>query len=392
MVRFQRSISKVRSPIHQQDVNRHAAFHRRGAIAVLAAILMVVFLAFTALSIDIGYIVLTRTELQNAADSGALAGVAKLALGETAARAEAKTFGQLNSVAKQSVAVADTDVDIGNWNTSTLTFTSGVTPKNALQVTARRDPTNSRGELTLFFAPAFGTEKVSLRGVAVAAMSSVGAADVVPMALRNNWSFGAVDPKVVAANPGKDGPSYPLRPTYTNAAAFFNIGDQVTVAIFGQGSQSPVHLALDVPNFGDESKVFRGEMADRTMAVGDRYFVIGSGTGQGGLVGDIASRISTYSSTHAKRTVVLPVVKTLNETRNSQNQLTGRVEVVDFVAVHLDATPQVLVPKPDKPNETMTIMLVVGTIVRTNVVPRGARTTPSVVLPDPSVFAIQLVK
>jgi uncharacterized membrane protein len=47
---------------------------RRGSITVLAAVLMIVILAFLAFTVDIGFIELTRTQLQMAADSGALPG------------------------------------------------------------------------------------------------------------------------------------------------------------------------------------------------------------------------------------------------------------------------------------------------------------------------------
>ena len=46
---------------------------RRGVIAVLAALLMVVLFAMVAFAVDLGYITLVRTQLQAAADSAALA-------------------------------------------------------------------------------------------------------------------------------------------------------------------------------------------------------------------------------------------------------------------------------------------------------------------------------
>src|SRR5260370_40779784 len=47
---------------------------RRGAIAPLCALLLVPLLAMLAFAIDTGYMCLTETELQNAADAAALAG------------------------------------------------------------------------------------------------------------------------------------------------------------------------------------------------------------------------------------------------------------------------------------------------------------------------------
>lgn len=50
----------------------------RGAVAVIVGILIVVLFGFIALAVDIGHIYAVKNELQNAADSGALAGAAEL--------------------------------------------------------------------------------------------------------------------------------------------------------------------------------------------------------------------------------------------------------------------------------------------------------------------------
>ena len=52
---------------------------RLGAILPLTVILLAVLLAMVAFSVDLGYILVARSEAQNDADSAALAGVAKLA-------------------------------------------------------------------------------------------------------------------------------------------------------------------------------------------------------------------------------------------------------------------------------------------------------------------------
>src|SRR5262249_26769459 len=51
---------------------------RRGAILVLMVIMMVVLLAFVALPLDLGYAMVVRNQLQNAADSTALAGTSQV--------------------------------------------------------------------------------------------------------------------------------------------------------------------------------------------------------------------------------------------------------------------------------------------------------------------------
>ena len=56
---------------------------RRGAIAVLSAFLMVGMLAMVALAIDVGYLQVARTQLQQSADAAALAIIAGFDAGVT---------------------------------------------------------------------------------------------------------------------------------------------------------------------------------------------------------------------------------------------------------------------------------------------------------------------
>ncbi|HKI51620.1 MAG TPA: pilus assembly protein TadG-related protein [Geothermobacteraceae bacterium] len=52
--------------------------NERGAVLVLVGVLMIVLVGFAALAIDLGHLYVVRNELQNAADSGALAGAQNL--------------------------------------------------------------------------------------------------------------------------------------------------------------------------------------------------------------------------------------------------------------------------------------------------------------------------
>lgn len=62
---------------HYEKITR--LLHReRGAVLVLVALLMLVFVGIAALVIDLGHLYVVRNELQNAADSGALAGALAL--------------------------------------------------------------------------------------------------------------------------------------------------------------------------------------------------------------------------------------------------------------------------------------------------------------------------
>src|SRR5436853_4588642 len=74
--------------------------NRRGNILVLAAAALIMIMGFTAFSIDIGYITLTKAQLQNAADAAALAAAADLAAGIPPASTQSTT--QTETLARQS--------------------------------------------------------------------------------------------------------------------------------------------------------------------------------------------------------------------------------------------------------------------------------------------------
>src|SRR5262249_40377443 len=151
----------------------------RGAVAPLAALLMIVMLAMVAFAVDIGYIVLARSEAQNAADSAAMAGLgqpddpppgSQLGNGQPGATPDhphappppAKSFALKNTVGGQGVDVKDAEVEFGYmsdpYNQSSSLDTSGWPdrPYNAVRVTVYRDKDHTGGSLRLFFAKVLG--------------------------------------------------------------------------------------------------------------------------------------------------------------------------------------------------------------------------------------------
>jgi len=129
-------------------------------------------MAFLAFSVDWGYITVTQSELQNAADSGALSGARALLDGREAAVAAAQLWAGKNVAAGQPVTIVTAeDVEIGRWNDQTASFTvlsaNSATPPNAVRVTCHR--TAARGNpLALFFAPVIGTTTADLTVTAIA--------------------------------------------------------------------------------------------------------------------------------------------------------------------------------------------------------------------------------
>lgn len=156
---------------------------RRGVILVLTAVLMVVLLGFVAMTVDIGFIELTRTQLQSAADASALSGAMELsaiddpALVRTNARNAVVQTAAMHRAGDQAAVAIDpvSDVTFGKlvWNGNSQTYTiqwgENQTPYNVIKVRTTR--TTGRGgdnRLPLFFAPALGTRKADVGAEAIA--------------------------------------------------------------------------------------------------------------------------------------------------------------------------------------------------------------------------------
>ncbi len=139
--------------------------HRKGAILVLAAVLMIFVFAFVAFTVDIGYMTLTKGELQNAADSAALAGVISLGDGEAAARLTAESFAAQHRAAGSPVVVPDADVLIGRFDFVNKTFVVTTSGQNAVRVFTRVT------DKPFFFAPVIGQNKFNSSAHATAMLN-----------------------------------------------------------------------------------------------------------------------------------------------------------------------------------------------------------------------------
>lgn len=138
---------------------------RKGAVLVLSLFMMIFVFAFVAFTIDVGYMAITKGELQNAADAASLAGVADLKDGEAAARSTAKSIAAENRAAGLPVLVPDADVLIGRFNFTTKTFTETSTGANAVRVITRVD------DRPFFFAPILGQRQFDSRAESTAMLN-----------------------------------------------------------------------------------------------------------------------------------------------------------------------------------------------------------------------------
>ena len=128
--------------------------NKKGVVAVIVAILLVVFIGFAALAIDVGHLYVVRNELQNAADAAALAGASNLYVVngstiEVNTGANQVAFDQAHNNKSENIQVDVNwepgvnagDIQRGHWSFATHTFTpnDSTNPPNINQTAAQID-------------------------------------------------------------------------------------------------------------------------------------------------------------------------------------------------------------------------------------------------------------
>lgn len=160
----------------------------RGAVLVMVAISMVALIGVVALALDIGYLLVTRNEVQNVADGSALAGARTLgAIYQDLTYSEQQGYycggpcqdsvvGVAQDLASQNRAggayVTELEeVFIGKWSDGT--FTQTFDQPDAVMVVARRDE-HANGPVATFFARILSINEAAVNAQAVAAMTGQG--------------------------------------------------------------------------------------------------------------------------------------------------------------------------------------------------------------------------
>lgn len=134
---------------------------RRGATLVLFTLLLVALIGMVAFAVDVGYVNLTKTELQTAADASALAASAVLNQDAETIRTVAQNYAGKHKSGGQTVSLGTSDVEFGVWDSTAGTFTPITAGGNAVRITARRIAA------PLFFARVFGRNNFDTTASAV---------------------------------------------------------------------------------------------------------------------------------------------------------------------------------------------------------------------------------
>jgi Flp pilus assembly protein TadG len=162
----------------------------RGAVAILVALLLVIFVGMGALAVDVGYLMVNRGELQNVADAAALAAARQLGVlyeGMTFAQQQSYVAGGTdeslikgaatgvaysNQAGGVNIAIDQEEILIGTWDSrrSPDPFIQTNNQPDAVRVIARRDQ-QINNPVSLFFARVFGIQSAPVNAVATAALT-----------------------------------------------------------------------------------------------------------------------------------------------------------------------------------------------------------------------------
>lgn len=134
---------------------------RRGAILVLGMILLVGVFAFVALTVDIGYMAVVKTQLQGAADAAALGSAQDIPFGTSAVKTSAQNLAGKNRAAGQPVVLDSSDVELGFYDFAAKQFVVNPAAANAVRVTTRVQ------DQALFFAPIMGTAEFNQQATSI---------------------------------------------------------------------------------------------------------------------------------------------------------------------------------------------------------------------------------
>jgi Flp pilus assembly protein TadG len=173
-------------------MNRSSRQSRQGFVTVWVAITLAALLAFVGLMLDTSRAYTVGRELQDAADSAALAGMNQLSTSFSAAQTAAINAAADNTAAGASVQLANSDVVEGNYNSTSGAFTANGTPYNAIQVTARRTSGSPGGALNLIFGQIVGVTTCNISRTSVAFQSSSSSTTSAGFVLLDSSDAGAL--------------------------------------------------------------------------------------------------------------------------------------------------------------------------------------------------------
>ncbi len=187
---------------------------QRGTVIVVVVLFLLVLIGFAAFAVDVGYMMVRRNELQNLADTAALAAAGELgAAYETMSYSDAIAYvpasGPLLEKAQQvvtataisGITIGSADFRLGTWNFSTHTFTPAAIAPSAVNVTVRKDNV-ANGPFSTLLAGVLGIGTFNVSATATASLSSLLSTNDLPLPVGISRAW-YKDPEVFCKQPVK---------------------------------------------------------------------------------------------------------------------------------------------------------------------------------------------
>jgi len=163
--------------------------NQKGTVLIFVAIAILCLLAFVALAINTGYVMVTRNELQNVSDASALAATRQLGViyepmtyqqqqsfvlsgnNLNAVRNAALNVANSNRAGQQNITLNDADIIIGQWNAFTKSLTPTPNQPDAVRVISRRDTSGPEGPISTFFSGIINDDTANVNAISTAALT-----------------------------------------------------------------------------------------------------------------------------------------------------------------------------------------------------------------------------
>ncbi len=221
---------------------------RRAAMAVLVAVLLVVFVAMAAFSVDVARMQLVRTELRAATDASARAGAEALSRTQSGSAAvqAAIDAAARNVTAGVPLLLTSEDVVLGASTLQpdgTWLFTAGAQPFTAVRVSGNRSATSQSGEVALFFGPLLNVDSFAPVRVSTASQLDRDICLVLDRSGSMAWDLSGTDWSYPTGIPDyPDGYCLAPHPTLSRWAAAAVAHEAFIVEL--EGTDQDEHLSL----------------------------------------------------------------------------------------------------------------------------------------------------
>jgi Flp pilus assembly protein TadG len=308
----------------------------KGAFSILVALSLVAIIGAAALAIDLGYMLVVRSELQNVADTGAMAADRKLAqLYETnnassgwgtyvlssgdrsTIESAVNSLTQANKAGGKAISVISSDFTYGKYNTTShdiVATSPAYTGVLGIKVEARRDA-SANGVLSTLLARVLGIQSMSVHATSGASLSALGSVPAgtglgIPVGIDQDW---------FAAHPGacghrdKSGHGIRLYPATTASCAGWHT--------FTDSPASAARLGKIIDGLKDGSYTTPATTANST------YYQFTNGTIDTDF-NNLNNLFQQKKGTDGTWTTLIPVYKS-----NSCNPPNGQQLIVGFATI-----------------------------------------------------------